>query len=171
MKININLFKKKLAQEEMVGFALIMIIVMIIVLIILGFALTRSKGVEEKDFQLTGFIEASLQVTTDCKFNDEFLTIRGMVHQCNQRQKCDGSYRDICSELSKNFKEIITQSFNPSNESYVRGYTLQFRKVGEIEEDITPPISGGQQTKTVRGGYGEFIRGTNNYRIYLTNYY
>ena len=85
----VDFFENKKAQEEMVGFALIMIIVMIIVLIILGFALTRSKGVEEKDFQLTGFIEASLQVTTDCKFNDEFLTIRGMVHQCNQRQKCD----------------------------------------------------------------------------------
>ncbi len=168
MRINI---RNKRAQEEMIGFALIMVIVMIVVLIVLGFALTNNKGVEEKDFQLTSFVEASLQVTTDCKFNDEFLTLREMVHQCSQKQKCDVSNKDICTELTKNFKDIINQSFNPGTESYVRGYTLQFKKVGEIEENITPPVSGGQQTKTIRTGQSDFIRGTNSYKVYLKNYY
>lgn len=168
MKINIRNLR---GQEEMVGFALIMIIVMIIVLIILGFALTKNKGVEEKDFQLTGFIEASLQVTTDCKFNDEFLTIREMVHQCNQKQKCDSSNKDICQELARNYKEMINQSFNPGQDSYVKGFILQIKRVGEIEESVTADIVGGSPTKTIRTGQSDFIRGTNSYKVYLKNYY
>lgn len=161
---------KKLGQEEMVGFVLIMILVMVILLIVIGFVLTGKGGIEEKDYQLDSFLESALQVTTNCSVGGKILSLKDMVPQCATKQKCENIDEDICKKMESMFRGMINQSFNPSKESYVKSYSLNVYKIESENKETVVSISEGSQTKTSRVGWSEFIKGK-NYQIYLKNYY
>ena len=65
----------KRAQEEMVGFALIVIIVSVILVIFLGFSL-RDQGKENvESYEVESFIQSFLQYTSECRDNFNFLSV------------------------------------------------------------------------------------------------
>src|SRR3989338_7985995 len=56
----------KRSQEEMVGFALIIILVSIILLVFLAFSLSKSKTESTESYEVNSFLQSTLQYTTAC---------------------------------------------------------------------------------------------------------
>ena len=59
--------RNRSAQEEMVGFVVIVVIVSIALLILLGFLLRGSGKSAVESFEIENFIQSVMQYTTDCE--------------------------------------------------------------------------------------------------------
>ncbi|MBI2057207.1 hypothetical protein HYT91_03060 [Candidatus Pacearchaeota archaeon] len=59
--------KNKIGQEEMVGFALIIILVSVILLVFLAFSLNKPKTEATESYEVNSFLQSSLQYTSSCQ--------------------------------------------------------------------------------------------------------
>src|SRR3989344_6232856 len=90
--------KNKKAQEEMVGFALIIIVVSIILMIFLAFYLNREPKKETvESYEAESFTQAFLQYTTSCTDNFEFLNVQDVIYECDIRNTCANG-EDPCED-------------------------------------------------------------------------
>ena len=163
-----NITGKK-AQEEMVGFAMIIIIVAVIILVLLGISLNKPKtttGVES--YEVESFIGAMLQHTTDCStdFGSSYNDINDLITECDFEQVCEDG-EDTCEVLSSNLKEIIEEAWKVGEDRPVKGYVMNVTSDNaEIlslrEGNITSNYKGSLQSLPKRGS---------NYNIEFRAYY
>ena len=116
--------KSKRSQEEMIGFALIIVLVAVILLIFLGFSLRSPQNETIESYEVESFIQAFLQYTTDCKDNLEFLSIKKLIFACSDRETCLDR-RDTCEVLDSTLKGILEESWKVGENLPYKGYTLQ----------------------------------------------
>ena len=114
---------KKRAQEEIVGFALILIIVAVILLVFLGISLNKPKTTNTNSYEVESFMQSCLQYTTDCEIDYEYADIQRLIFACNNNQKCMDN-RDSCDVLKKDLKEITEESWPVGENSVSKGYEL-----------------------------------------------
>jgi type II secretory pathway pseudopilin PulG len=101
----------KRAQEEMVGFVLIVVIVVVISVILLGISLRSdsTQSVEESE-ELNSFLSSVAQITSDCeKPKNDFLVIGDLVKKCYDNQVCSDE-RIICDVLSSTLEDVLESS-------------------------------------------------------------
>ncbi|MEJ2267687.1 MAG: hypothetical protein P8X70_01275 [Nanoarchaeota archaeon] len=154
---------KEKGQEEMVGFALIMIIVAIILLIFLSFSLGKSDNEPVESYEVESFIQAFLQYTTDCRDNLEYVSIQKLIFDCEDGREClDG--RPACKVLNSTLKNILDESWATGEKSPVKGYKLEI--LSQKEPVII--IKKGNETKNSKGGL-EIL--PQDIDIYFTAYY
>jgi len=154
----------KKAQEEMVGFGLIIIIVTVILLVLLGFSLKNSQKEIGESYEVNSFIQAFLQYTSDCKDNLGYLSTRKLITNCYDQKKClDG--RKTCDVLNSTLKEIIEESWKVEGERPVKGYKLEIKS---NEKEILL-IEKGNITKNYKGSMQPL--GKKNIDIFFTVYY
>ena len=67
--------EEKKGQEEMVGFALILILVAIIVLVFIGFSIRSPEKESVESYEVESFLQSMLQYTTECENNVEKLPV------------------------------------------------------------------------------------------------
>lgn len=109
----------KKAQEEMVGFALIIIVVAIILVIFIGFSLKTQEKEAVESYEVDSFIQSFLQYTTNCTDNLQALPMQRIIFYCERGEKClDG--RDTCDVLNSEMKNILSQSWKTGNERPVK---------------------------------------------------
>jgi len=115
--------KNKLGQEEMVGFALILIIVAIIMLVFLGFSLRSPEKETVESYEVESFIQSFLLYTTECENNIEKLPIQKLIFSCYAKEQClDG--KDSCEVLETEMNNILEKSWIINEDSPVKGYEL-----------------------------------------------
>tara|TARA_Y100000310_G_scaffold70143_1_gene65707 strand:- start:98 stop:688 length:591 start_codon:yes stop_codon:yes gene_type:complete len=136
--------KNKKAQEEMVGFVLIVVIVVIISVILLGISLrsNSTSSVEESE-ELNSFLSSVAQITSDCeKPKNDFLVIGDLVKKCYDKQVCSDD-RIICDVLSSTLRNVLRNStYVVGDESPNQYYDLKifYENNGErvqVIEDIS----------------------------------
>lgn len=163
--VSSSVFSRKNAQEEMIGFALIMIIVAVILMIFLGFALSnKESAVEEKDFQITSFLESSLQYTTECKDNYEYVSVRDLVKLCKSNQICANG-KDPCVVLNSTMSGLLSEAWKPGADRPVKGYYMNI--TDNRDGSLIKTITVGNITKTHNADASEF----KSFRVYLRVYY
>ncbi len=157
--------RNRSGQEEMVGFALIAIIVSVGLLILLSFLIkSPTKGTTES-YQIDSFIQASLQYTTDCENEIQFLNLQDLIISCNSGESCiDG--RASCDVLNSTFAGIVENSWNAGNQSAIKGYELKVSADGQ--DKLT--IDKGNKTAEYQGGFQDFARSGQDYEVSLTVY-
>lgn len=122
--MEIKIRKAKKAQEEIVGFALIIIVVSIILLVFLGFSLREPEKETVESYEVESFIQSFLQYTTDCRDNLEPLSIQRLIFNCRNNVVClDG--RNTCDVLNLTLKDIVEKSWLTGEERPVKGYELK----------------------------------------------
>lgn len=91
---------RKKAQEEMVGFAIILIIVAVIILIVLGFMINSpSESEEVESYEVNSFLDSMLEYTTDCK--DRYgipIDLGSLIKKCKDNKRCPNEL-DSCDVL------------------------------------------------------------------------
>ncbi len=80
------MLSERKAQEEMVGFALIMIIVAVIVLIFLSLSLRNQEEEIVENYEVDSFIQSFLMYTSDCAdgYEPRYRTIEKLIIDCNK---------------------------------------------------------------------------------------
>lgn len=157
--------KNNRGQEEIVGFAIIIVIVALIILFVLIFSLT-SRDTQIKSEEVKSFLQSSLQYTSDCEMSSEFLSIRELIFTCNDNLECGGG-EEACDVLKENMEEIIGNSWNFGPDWPVQGYELGISSTG----GNLLAIKEGNVTSRKRGDRQSFSKSGENVEVYFTAYY
>lgn len=156
--------KKKKAQEEMVGFALIMIVVAVILLMFVAFSLRNPQKETVESYEVESFIQAFLQYTTDCAegYEPVYYPVRKLITACKNKDICsDGE--DTCEVLNSTLREIIEESWQVGPETPIKGYELEI--ISDNNQMIV--IKEGNQTSNSKGAV-QYFKGID---ILFTAYY
>ena len=157
---------RKRGQEEMVGFVVIVVIVSVVLLVLLGFLLRSPDKSAVESYEVESFIQASLQYTSECENQIEFLSIQDLIVACERGEKCLDE-RDSCEILNESLKGIIGKTWNVGEGSAVKGYKFTIR----IEEEEKWVLKEGNETGNYKGAFQDFAKRGNSYEVSLDVYY
>ena len=156
----------KKAQEEMVGFALIVIIVAVILIVFLLFSLRSSQQEAVESYEVESFINALLQYTSDCAetYEPNYVKVQKLIFNCRDNEVClDG--RDACDALEFTLNGIIEESW-PVGEGWpVLGYVLNITS----DNDKMIELEKGEITNNYEGSAEYFT--SEGVEIFFTAYY
>lgn len=161
----IKKLKSKLAQEEMVGFAMIIIIVAVIMLLFLRLSLTKNSGENIGSYEAENFIFGFLQHTTDCRNNQDFMNIKKLIFECYNKNECEDG-RDTCVVLNATLSDIVKKSWDISEGSEYKGYKLEIYS----NEESVMNMSEGRLAGNNKGANQDFSRSGSDFQIFLTVY-
>lgn len=141
-----NFKKAKKGQEEMIGFALIIIVISVILLIFLRFSITNTEREAVESYEVDSFIQSSLQYTTECRDNFEFLSVQDLIYECRDKTTClEGG--NSCTILNDDLKMIAQKSWETGADKPVKGYNLM---VNSLNKSIVS-LSEGNVTANSKG--------------------
>jgi len=120
--------REKRAQEEIVGFILIIVIVAVIGLVFLGISLRKPTNFYRKSpAEIPNFLQSLKQYTTECKIEKtEYGSIEDLIKECyiNANKKCLDDDRFVCDVLETDLTNILKYSFPVSEQSARKAYEL-----------------------------------------------
>jgi hypothetical protein len=157
--------KLKRAQEEMVGFVVIVVIVSVVILVLLGFLLRSPDTNAVENYEIESFIQASLQYTSDCKDYLEFLAVDDLIILCQEGGIC-GNGQNSCEVLNNTLRGLIETSWTVSNQSAVKGYKFDIL----AEEEGMLMLEKGNKTGNYKGAFQAFAKRGNDYEVSLKIY-
>ena len=161
------MIKNKKAQEALVGFALIVIIVSIVILSILFFAFRDKNEKAIESYEVSSFIQSSLQYTTKCENSFGNVSIKKIItDMCAYDQRCQNG-ASSCDVLRDTIKAMINSGFQIGNGSAVKGYSFI---IWEGENEMIS-LKEGNETKSYKGSSQDFSRGSSLLKIYFKLYY
>ena len=160
------MINKKQAQEEMLGFALIIILVSVILLIILGLSFRGGQKDLVESYEVESFIQVMLQYTTECETNLEFLSLQKLIRACVNNDLClDG--QNSCDVLENNIEEILDSNWNLEDESTIQGYEFSIFENNETLVTFTK----GNSTNNNKGSLQDFSYNGKLISIVFTAHY
>ncbi len=156
--------KTKKSQEEMVGFALIIILVAVILLVFLAISLNKPKT-ETESYEVNSFLQSTLQYTTSCQSSSgikKFNSIQDIVFECELENKCSNG-EESCKILNETLTELLKESWQIGEDWPNKGYEL----IINSEELPILIIKEGNITKNCKGSSQSFSksRTKNNFFI------
>jgi len=164
-----NKMINKKAQEEMVGFVLIIILVSVILLVFLGFSLRSPQKEAVESYEVDSFIQGFLQYTTDCadSYEPNYFSVQDLIFECNSEEVCLNG-RESCDVLSSTLSGIVEESWKTGEERPVKGYELRIVS-NEIKNILL--IEEGNLTGNSKGGFQDFFKGGDSIEIFFNAYY
>lgn len=157
--------RKKRAQEEMIGFGLIIVIVAVVILVLFSFMLRKPSTSAQNDFKAESFMQAMLQYTTSCENNLGKVNIQNLVFDCSENQVCLDS-RTSCEVLNETLHGILSSSW-PLENRLEKGYSFGIKS--EIGNLIS--IEDGNKTESYKTSLQTFSKGGNAFNLTLYVYY
>lgn len=158
--------KFKKAQEEMIGFVLIIVIVLVILLIFLSLSLRSPQKENIESYEVESFIQAFLQYTTDCENNIERLSIQDLVFSCDKKETCADS-RESCEVLKITLTEIVEESWKTRQETPIKGYSINITS----ENSKIFGLKEGNITGNSKGAVQYFSKAGRDFSIMFIGYY
>lgn len=156
----------KKAQEEMVGFAIILIIVAVVIVVLLGFMLRKPRNSEAiPSYEIGAFINSFLKYTTSCENSLGMQNMQELIVSCQREINClDG--RESCSVLNSTINELINASWIIDEKANIKGYRFNIKSNGE---DLVL-IQKGNQTRAFKTSVQPFARFGEEYNVTLRLY-
>lgn len=115
------------AQEEMIGFVLIVIVVAVIFLVFLGLAFSQTTSSPKKQSkELSQFLESVMKYTTDCSISYTPSRVEDLISKCYEESgSLCSSGEKVCSSADKTLKAILKASWVVGPESAYKGYKFE----------------------------------------------
>jgi hypothetical protein len=131
-------YKQRKAQQEIVGFIIIVIIVAIVGVIFLGIYLRPQASISTKDAEINNLLISSSKYTTDCYKDSEpnYRTIEDLVVDCYQYKKC-GNGQSSCEVLNATYYGMLGKIWVTGESSAVRYYELKAYYQGNLSDPTT----------------------------------
>lgn len=111
------------AQQEILGFVLIVVIVMVIGLIFLSFSIGKGEVKKGGSTEISNLLEAAMSYTTDCSINEGYKELGDLIKSCYDNEKCYDK-RESCEVVDKTLRKIITGSLVIGEDSVNKAYNL-----------------------------------------------
>ncbi len=122
------MIKNKKAQEEIVGFVLIVVIVAIITVILLGISIRSDNAkVDQESKDVYQFLESAMQLTTTCSisYEPDYSKLNELISICYLgTSKCLNG-ENPCSLSNKTISSLLSDSFLANQDSSIKGYEFR----------------------------------------------
>jgi len=145
----------KKGQEEIVGFAVIMVIIAVVFLIFLTISIRPDQG-DRDSRDVQQFLESSMEITSDCAVNfvPDYERLGELFSECNKGRRClDG--RNSCDVLAENVQEVVESSWQIGPDRPIKGYIFESVYVtnssGQRNEEKLASISSGSCNGSMSG--------------------
>ncbi len=147
-----KIMHRKKAQEEIIGFVAILILIAVIFLGFIAFSL-RQKPSEQQDRRVANLLEAMLGVTTDCavSFEPQFSTLQDLIKNCYYGERCSNG-RGACQYLNEISEGMLIAA--EGDLSLERGRQLNY-----FEFNASYAIEGQQFVRRPSAGLAHVKRG------------
>lgn len=126
----ISLAKK--AQEEMVGFVLIMLLVAVIFMVFLGIYIRQGKTVQrDQNTEISQFLDSALDFTTECTLDNwHYLDVAELIAKVDNAGcvPCSSLSKTTCDVLKSTLGNLIEASWNFGQDSPNKGYILKIEQ-------------------------------------------
>lgn len=155
----------KKGQEEMIGFALIVIVVAVILLFFLWFSLNNDSGNGIDSYEANSFIQGFLQYTTTCKQTFDYLDVQDLIFSCLDKEECNDG-ENSCNVLNSTLKGLTESSWGVGEDSFYKGYDLE---INSAQGNIVS-IKGGNETNTYKSGKQDFAQSGDSVEIIFRIY-
>ena len=166
------LIKGEKAQEEMIGFGVILILIAIVMVAFLGFSMNSSDKDAVESYQVNSFIQAFLQYNSKCQEENygiiENVSMQDLIKKCYNEEKCLKSDKGPCEILNETSKELIVESWQIKPGSPRVGYEFI---VADSENNIVASSGEGPETYNARGGRQPLGISGENLKIDLTIFF
>jgi len=128
----------KKAQNEIVGFVLIVVLVVVIGVIFLGISLRKAHPVSVKDAELSSFLESGMRYTSECavSYEPDYDNMQDLIKSCYNNRNCRNNL-SACDVLNLTYTEMLKASFPVGEDRPVKAHILNisFKSMG----NNTPP--------------------------------
>lgn len=109
MKTKLVKMRIKKAQEEIVGFVLIIVLIAVIALVFLGFQL-RQKPVASESKQVGNLLDSMLKYTTECAVSPpQYDTLRDLIKSCYEQDRCSNGM-SACQYLQDTTDKMLASA-------------------------------------------------------------
>jgi hypothetical protein len=117
----------KKAQEEMVGFVLIMLVVAVIFLVFLGIYLRSGPPEPRETTEISQFLDAMLEVSTDCTISGSQKDVADLISICagDESKTCESGDK-VCEVARETIIEMTESTWTFSQDSPKTGYKYEF---------------------------------------------
>ena len=137
----------KKGQEEMVGFAVIVVIVSLILVFFLVFSLNTKP--QTNSYEASSFLQSAIHYTTTCQINGDYVSVNDLISSCIQNETCSNQ-QNSCDVLNQTLSEMMGKSWPAGQNFPVKGYNLtivsNFGNVLSIQAgNITATYKGAQE--------------------------
>ena len=163
----LNFGVEKRAQEEIVGFAVIVIIVAVIMLFLLVFYIKSPKEESVKSYEVNSFIQSFLHYTTDCEDYYGGMSVKKLIFECDSNEVCLNDERRACEVLNSTLKAITKESWQVGENRSVKGYEL---KITTSQAEILL-LKEGDITNNYKTGSQNFASGRDSVNVSFKAYY
>jgi hypothetical protein len=159
----------KRAQDEMVGFGLIIVLVSVILLVFVAATVNKNKNLTKEidDYASNAFIQASLQYTTACVMDSKSINVEDLIFECANKVKCTNNL-ESCYVLENTLKEVLKESWKVGGLNVTKGYELV---ILANSEKLIELVNGDTSSKNYRGNSQDLAKGSDKITFYFTAYY
>ncbi len=150
----------KKAQQEMVGFVLIVIVVVIALLVFMIFKISQPAKVYES-ISVDNILQGVMHTSSQCKVSQKsgYQKIEDLFEDCYDNKRCMNTDSMVCDELNVTLKQIFDEILFTDNQ--VSAYELNTKY--NYEEDSQ------DQFTIINGNCSSKVYGSNPYIISLGN--
>ena len=132
------ILKDKRAQEEMIGFILIVVIVVVVALILMSLTLRKSAP-EKNSKEIENFLEASMLSSSRCaiKFVPQYDSMQDLITSCYENKDCENGEKS-CAVLNSSMRDMINEAFPIGGGGQYKSYylTMDYSTNGSVGENI-----------------------------------
>ncbi len=113
------------AQQEMVGFVLIVIIVVIAMMIFLVFSLRESDD-PSNSLEVQNMLDSIFKMTTGCApvFEPDYDDYEDLFKSCRAGGKCNNLKKDACDYLNESLSDVLESMMQ--TQANFNSYSLDF---------------------------------------------
>jgi hypothetical protein len=154
----------KKAQEEMIGFGVILVIIGVIILIVFSLMISSRKNSSSDSLLLKSFLLSGLNTKIPCEYNYQNLSLMDLIVNCNRDEEglCENNHKNLCLMLNESVKEMVERGFQVSNLSYYKAYEVSIKM-----DDKVVRLTKGNQTRSYYSSIENFSRSSEDYAISL----
>jgi len=156
-----KILKGKKAQEEILGFVLIILLVIVGGVIFL--AITLNKPVEEQQsLEAENLLQTVLSYTTNCaiQFEPQYDSIQDLIGDCYSGFSCSNLGANSCEVLNSSLNSILTASLGNVEilkTSKITAYTFEIKAEDNSSISSIPVIFSGNCTNKLEYGASQPI--------------
>lgn len=130
------MIKTRKAQEEIVGFVLIVVIISVLIVIFLGFSMRNTGTISQESKDIYQFLESSMQYTTDCaiSYEPDYKNLGDLIQKCYEGASICVSGKEPCAVAKETLGALINSAYPQIGpEANIKGY--EYKSVYSREDD------------------------------------
>lgn len=155
----------KRAQEEIIGFGIILVIIAVIALIFIAISANKNES-SDNDFEVSGFLNALMEKTTTCEKNSDFTAVKDLIFECGSGGGTCENGEEYCDILEETIKNAMKDNWKFGEEEVVKGYSI----LVYYEEGLIINETKGSSGTESRGAMQDYAKPGENAQIFLEIY-